>query len=135
MSVPTRQTRIICDGLVCRESYLVEITGLSILVSGLQISICIMEAITYKKEESLRKFNGKPVVDGRFVLVMKNPVTGFIRRVLITGSRGSVYSAVLSFARDQWLPPETVEYSVVNTRLPAVHVQLKGSRKAASLAD
>lgn len=94
-----------------------------------------MEATAYKKDRSLKKINGKPVVDGRFVLVLKNPVNGFIHRVLIAGSRSSVYSAVLSFSRDQWLPPLAVEYSVVNTRMPAVRVQLKGSRKAALLSD
>jgi hypothetical protein len=95
----------------------------------------IMEAVVYKKEESPQKINGKPVVDGRFVLVLKNPVNGFIRRVLIAGSRASVYSAVLSFARDQWLPPPTVEYQIVNTRLPAVRVALNGSRNAALSTD
>ncbi len=94
-----------------------------------------MEAVANNKEESLEKINGKPVVDGRFILVLKNPVSGFICRVLIAGSRSSVYCAVLSFARDQWLPPMTVEYSVVNTRLPAVRVQLKRSRTAALSRD
>lgn len=93
-----------------------------------------MEAVANKKEELVKRINGKPVVDGRFVLVLKNPVSGFIRRVLIAGSRASVYCAVLSFARDQWLPPMTVEYTVVNTQLPAVRVALKGNRTVA-LAD
>ena len=95
----------------------------------------IMEAIAYKKKESSLKVNGKPVISGQFVLVLKNPVSGFIRRVLIAGSRASVYSAVLSFARDQWLPPPTVEYSVVNTRLPAVRVALSGNRQVALSTD
>lgn len=95
----------------------------------------IMEAIVYKKEDSSNKINGKPVVDGRFVLVLKNPVTGFIRRVLIAGSRASVYSAILSFSRDQWLPPMTVEYQVVNTRLPAVRVAFGTNRTAALSTD
>ena len=94
-----------------------------------------MEAVEYKKEEGSKKINGKPVIDGRFVLVLKNPVSGFIRRVRIAGSRASVYCAVLSFARDQWLPPMTVEYSVVNTRLPAVRVALSGSRAEALSTD
>ena len=95
----------------------------------------IMEAIAYKKDESSQKINGKPVVSGQFVLVLKNPVSGFIRRVLIAGSRASVYCAVLSFARDQWLPPLTVEYTVVNTSLPAVRVALRGSRTVALSTD
>jgi len=94
-----------------------------------------MEATAYKKEESLKKVNGKPVVDGRFLLVLKNPVSGLIRRVLIAGSRSSVYTAILSFARDQWMPPMAVEHRVVNTRLPAVRVSLNGSRTAALSAD
>jgi len=94
-----------------------------------------MGAVTDKKEGSLKTINGKPVVDGRFVLVLKNPVNGSIRRVLITGSRGSVYSAVLSFARDQWLPPMTVEYSVIDTSLPAVRVPLSGRRTVRPSSD
>ncbi len=91
-----------------------------------------METAAYKKEESLIKFNGKPVVDGRFLLVLKNPVSGFIHKVFIAGSRGSVYTAILSFARDQWMPPLAVEHRVVNTRLPEARFSAKESLKALS---
>jgi len=94
-----------------------------------------MEAAVYQKEESLIKLNGKPVVDGRFSIILKNPVSGFIRRAFITGSRGSVYTAILSFARDQWMPPMAVEHRVVNTPLPEVRVSLNASRTAALSAD
>ena len=93
-----------------------------------------MEAVAYKKVESLKTFNGKPVVDGRFLLVMKNPVNGFIHRVLITGSRSSVYTAVLSFSRDQWVPPLAVQYRVLDT-FAGNAVLLKGNLKGALSTD
>ena len=92
-------------------------------------------SLAYIRQDKVTELNGKPVIDGSSALVLKNPVNGLVRKVFIAGSRGSVYNAVLSFARDQWLPLGVVEYSQVDGRIPAVHVPVNGGRTVSLSTD
>lgn len=89
----------------------------------------------YIRQDEVPELNGKPVIDGSSALVLKNPVNGLVRKAFITGSRGSVYYAVQSFARDQWIPLDAVEYSLVDGSLPAIRVPLNGGRTVALSTD
>ncbi len=95
----------------------------------------MMNTATLTQLDALVEVDGKPVIDGRFALILKNPVNGFIRRAFIAGNPGSVYAAVLSFAREQWLPLRTVEYSVINTMVPSMRARLSDYETAAQLVD
>ena len=101
----------------------------------MQLDAAMNNSVAYIRQDKVTEINGKPVIDGSSALVLKNPVSGLVRKVYITGSRGSVYSAVLSFARDQWLPLPVVEYSLVNGRLSAVHVPVNGGRTVSLSTD
>jgi hypothetical protein len=95
-----------------------------LLVSGLLIIEGTMETLAIPIEETLTRFDGKPVIDGSLTLTLKNPVSGLSRRAFILGTRTSVYKAILSFAREQWIPPRLVEYSLIHTQGPAIPVEM-----------
>ena len=101
----------------------------------MQLDAAMNNAVAYIRQDKVTEFNGKPVIDGNSALVLKNPVNGLVRRAFITGSRGSVYHAVLSFARDQWIPLGAVEYSLVDGSLPAIRVPVNGGRTVALSTD
>lgn len=136
MPPPVRNSIIVPSGIDSRVIQLIDIAVINSLVSGLHLDEPMNNSVAYVRQDKVTEINGKPVIDGSSALVLKNPVNGVIRKVFITGSRGSVYSAVLSFARDQWLPLPVVEYSLVDGLLPAVPAAfVNGGRTVALSTD